>query len=109
MSYSTDRDNTSVYSAGNDYGMVNTVPDYRTLSHYYSKPRCPYTSQPGSCAVTPVYITPTFGGTGYKTLGHNLPGEAIPDSNYFSLNTAYPAWPYQACSRPLCSQPCGRQ
>jgi len=101
MSYSVDRDNTSVYSAGNDYGLVNTVPDYKTLGNYYSTPNCPYMSQPGSCLVKPVYITPTFGGAGYQELMHNVPSKMLSDSNYFNLANAYPAFPYRPCMRPI--------
>jgi len=103
MSYSTDRDNTSVYSAANDAGLVNTVPDYHTLKNYYSTPNCPYTTAPGQCIVQPVYITPSFGGSGYSNLQHNVPATRLPDSNYFNLSNAYPAFPYSPCMRPLFS------
>lgn len=103
MSYSTDRDNTSVYTASSDYGMVNTVPDYRTLQNYYSQPSCPYAAAPGQCLVQPVFITPSFGGTGYSNLQHNMNNQQIPDSNYFRLANAYPAFPYSPCMKPLIS------
>jgi len=94
--------NTSVYSAMDNSGsIVNTVPDYRTLGNYYKKPNCPYTVSPGQCAVQPVYITPSFGGTGYSNLQHNQTD--VPDSNYFTLANAYPAFPYSPCMKPLIS------
>jgi hypothetical protein len=103
MSYSTDRDNTSVYTASSDHGAVNTVSDYHTLKNYYSTPSCPYTTAPGQTLVQPVFITPSFGGSGYSNLQHNVPGTQLPDSNYFSMANAYPAFPYSPCMRPLFS------
>ena len=103
MSYTTDRDNTSVYSSSSDHRLVNTVPDYKTLANYYSQPNCPYTTAPGQCIVQPVFITPSFGGTGYSNLQHNVPGSRLSDSNYFSMANAYPAFPYSPCMKPLVS------
>jgi hypothetical protein len=53
--------------------------------------------------VQPVYITPSFGGNGYSNLQHNVPTTQLPDSNYFSLANAYPAFPYSPCMKPLIS------
>lgn len=99
MSYQGDLSNTSVYSVQDNYQQVNAAPDYRTLGNYYNKPNCPYQSRPGQCLVRPVFITPTFGGSGYNNLQHNVPAGALP--NYFSISNAYPAWPYSPCMKPL--------
>jgi hypothetical protein len=101
MSYSTDLDNTSVYGMENNHQLVNAVPDYKTLGNYYNKPNCPYQTVPGQCAVTPVFVTPTFGGAGYNILQNGLNGSNLPDGNYFTLSNAYPAWPYSPCMKPL--------
>lgn len=97
----TDYSNTSVYLPENDYAQVNTTASYNTLGNYYRKPNCPYQTRPGQCEVHPVVITPTFGGNGYRNLQHNL--TSVPESNYFTISNAYPAWPYSPCMKPLVS------
>jgi len=93
--------NTSVYSIEDNYQQVNAAPDYHTLQDYYKKTNCPYQSRPGQCLVRPVLITPTFGGSGYTNLQHNVPPGDNCSANYFTISNAYPAWPYSPCMKPL--------
>jgi len=100
MSYLQNLDNTSVYSAESNHQLVNNTPDYKTLGNYYNKPDCPYQSRPGQCPIQPVYITPSFGGSGYTTLQHGVV-PLVGDNNYFTISNAYPAFPYSPCMKPL--------
>jgi hypothetical protein len=105
MSYDTSLENSSTYQFADNYNgsLVNANPDYHTLKNYYSQPRCPYRNDVGECLVRPIYITPAFGGTGYKIPGFNAntnPNLPLSDSNYFNINQAYP----QYCKTP-CLQP----
>ena len=104
MSYDTSLANSSTYQYGDNYngGILSAVPDYHTLKNYYTKPSCPTPQGVGECLVRPVYIAPTFGGTGYNIPGFNTNVNNVPlsDSNYFNINQAYP----QYCKTP-CLQP----
>jgi hypothetical protein len=102
MSYDSSLENSSTYQSTDKYtgNLVNANPDYHTLQNYYNSPRCPYRNDVGECLVRPVYITPSFGGSGYRIPGFNATQSAsipLSDSNYFNINQAYP----QFCKTPL--------
>jgi hypothetical protein len=100
MSYNSSKEETSVYSDTNSY--VNTVGDYNTLGNYYKKPACPDNTTPGTCALQPMNVIPSWGGVGYSIPGFSANlnvNQPLNDSNYFNLNSAYP----QANKQPLFS------
>ena len=46
---------------------------------------------PSQAAVQSVVITPSFGGSGFNVLQHNLPYSQLSSSGYFNINNAYPS------------------
>ena len=82
MSYQQQFDNTSVYTAEYDSGLVNTIPQYSTLGDYYKAANCPYTTTPSMVMVKNIYINPSAGGAGFQA--------AI--GNYDTLDSAYPVF-----------------
>lgn len=100
MSYMGKLDNTSVYSADNNYSIVNNQPSYETMNNYFTETKCPYTSEPGQAVVYPIYITPNENGIGYQSIVSNfLPVNE--NNNYYSLSTAYPFPPLAYAPAPL--------
>ena len=89
MSYMSGQDFNSVYGVQNNFAAVNTppdvIPEYKEMKNYY---------QSNNLGLKPIYITPTFGGSGYQILQNNIPQTKLPSGNYFNLQTAYP-YPYQ--------------
>ena len=68
--------------------------DYATLGGYTNKPG-QYNAGapvPSQTAVQSVVITPSFGGSGYQILQHNLPYSQLSSSGYFNINNAYPSF-----------------
>lgn len=102
MSYETQTLNGGVYTGlNNEAGQVNTVSDYHTLGNYYTK-QCSIPSQPGQVSPQCVTISPVYGGVGYNVLQNGLSADKLSDSGYFSLSSAYPAYPSgSCCMRPL--------
>lgn len=94
MSYMGEMDLTGVYSSANAPQISNTqpdvIPDYTTLGNYYAQK---------STVVSPVYVTPQWGGVGYSILEHNVPQTKL-DGNYFNLCSAYPT---ACCSSGKCN------
>lgn len=93
---------TSYANTADTNSLVNAAPDYHTLQNYYTRPSCPYKSAPGECLVRPIYITPSFGGSGYNIPGFNSNSSNLPlsDANYFNINQAYPQYCKTPCLRP---------
>ena len=100
MSYMQKLDNTSVYSADNNYQLVNNEPAYETMKHYFVNKKCPYSSGPGQAVIYPIYLNPNDTGTGYEVLVSNfLPTND--NSNYYTISNAYPFPPLSYAPKPL--------
>lgn len=67
--------------------------DYATLAGYVSRPGAYVAGAPvpSQTAVQSVVITPSFGGSGYNVLQHNLPYSQMSSNGYFNINNAYPS------------------
>lgn len=86
---------TGVYNLDdNNCGQTQCNGDYATLGGYSSKPGQYVAGAPvpSQTAVQSVVITPSFGGSGYNILQHNLPYGQLASSGYFNINNAYPAF-----------------
>lgn len=67
--------------------------DYATLAGYVSRGGA-YSAGapvPSQTAVQSVVITPSYGGSGFNVLQHNLPYSQLSSSGYFNINNAYPS------------------
>ncbi len=75
-------------------GQTQCNGDYATLAGYSNKPGQYVAGAPvpSQTAVQSVVITPSFGGSGYNILQHNLPYGQLASSGYFNINNAYPSY-----------------
>lgn len=68
--------------------------DYSTLSGYNRPPGMFVAGPPvpSQSAVQSVVVVPTYGGSGYNTLQHNLSYPQLSTNGYFNVNNAYPSY-----------------
>lgn len=100
MSYMGKLDNSSVYTADQNYALVNNEPSYETMNNYFVNKKCPYTTGPGQAVIFPTYINPNNDGQGYEILVSNfLPTNE--NNNYYTISTAYPFPPLSYSPVPL--------
>lgn len=90
---------TGVYLLDESCGQTQCNGDYATLGGYTNKPGQYVAGAPvpSQTAVQSVVITPSFGGSGYQILQHNLPFGQMSSSGYFNINNAYPSYGGNNC------------
>lgn len=92
---------TGTYLLDDTCGQTQCNGDYATLAGYTSRPGT-YTAGapvPSQTAVQSVVITPSYGGSGYNILQHNLPFGQMTTSGYFNINNAYPSYGGNSCQQ----------
>ena len=82
------------YPLDDTCGQTQCNGDYATLAGYVSRGG-PYSAGapvPSQTAVQSVVIVPSYGGSGFNILQHNLPYNQLSSSGYFNINNAYPSY-----------------